>query len=273
MILGLLIYYIAPAAVFAFAISGCMLLLLDYGVGLRGRRICWVAMVTLLLSPMVVPGGVIFSAFVPNGAILLGASLAYYLEFPLFGLVSFSVTSAFASIAARRCVVRLRSDAVPSMRRRRLVVIPIGIVAMVSCLYLLAYAPPEEIPAHIDKALIETQYGRLMDEVIRLKQTEESPGLEPLRQEFEADTAVLRVVYFNRGEQVLFQRGRVDGFSCSGTASGKWKTGLMLCSWGPLFFGDRALQYERWDSYPPAERMVLHLDYDELLERFPGEKD
>ena len=82
------------------------------------RRIVFVVLVTLGLSPVIVPAGTIMAAWVPHAVVMISPQLGYYFKFASSVFISFLVTATIASVIAIRWVHE-KPHAPPSEYHRR----------------------------------------------------------------------------------------------------------------------------------------------------------
>jgi hypothetical protein len=151
--------YLVPATCFLLGIWMCLRILVEFGVGVLGRRFCFVALATLLLAPSVA-GAIIVTTWVPNGLLLLAGALPMHHQprLVVFAFLSFSMTT-LVSIAVAWVCIRQREQGIPSnVRRLTRIGIPLAAIGLLLG-FDYAMFPDREIPEHIDWSLVESEFG------------------------------------------------------------------------------------------------------------------
>jgi len=87
------LFYLVPAAASTLVFWSIWRLLRLLELALLVRRVVFVLLGTLLLTPVLVPAGTIMTAWVPHSLLLLVPDVEYYLLFAEFVFPSFVITA------------------------------------------------------------------------------------------------------------------------------------------------------------------------------------
>lgn len=274
--------YLVPALLFLFGIWMILRLLGELGVGKAGRRICFVVLATLLLSPSIA-GGVMAVFWVPNGLFLLAGQppLLHLPRLQTFATTSFAVTAVVSAAVAWVCIRQNR----PILRSRRRLARMGAYVLGVSLLLGLYYAgfTDHDIPEHVDWALIESEFGQLMDDLIATREIDDFDAAgaerERLRSLINGDPIFWKVElpdprFDDKSRRAFFQRKASSGGSCTGQPGNHH--GLMGCTQDTGdFFDEKTLRFSRRTLTEDNHSFGLDIEFDHeaFLTRYPGPVD
>ncbi len=162
-------FYLLPAAALSVGIWLALLTVRELGVSLVWRRAFFVAAVTVLLAPALVPAATIMTAWVPNGLLVLqGAAPALHNPGLIrFTAISFLSTAVLASALSWLVIRSGKSVNVTLGRRLIRVGAPVAAIVVMLTLYYSS-VPDRRVESHVDWALIESAYGESFDALITL---------------------------------------------------------------------------------------------------------
>lgn len=277
-------FYLVPAIFLGVVILMSMILLKQFGVGYKGRRVWFVLLATVLLTPAVVPAGIIMTAIIPYGLLaLMGAPpLLHHPELVKSAGIFFSATALIAILVACFCVKDRQPRALLSFSAAMVrVVVPAAVIVGLLALYYERV--PNRMPAHVDRSLVETSYGTQLDAVAATLELEDMDEVRAarsrLRDAFAEDPIVMMVNFADPrlgAEQpaTIFLREdrRPSGSSCTGSGRPEAR-GVMRCTYGgdPYFYGGiRTLQYRRNFTVNETDYSIsIDLYYKPFMARHP----
>ncbi len=252
-------FYLVPAAFLGVVILMSMILLKQFGIGYKGRRVWFIGLATVLLTPVTVPAGIIFVVMIPNGLLALMGTLPF-LHHPKLvasAVIFFPATALLATLIAVR-FIKERKPRVPLSCPTSIVRIALPAAVIVGLLTLYYDRLPNKMPTHVDLNLVEKNYGMQLDAVAA---TLEMTALDEiiaarsrLSDVFAEDPEVMMVSVGDHrlgaeSSNTIFSREARLPSSMSCTGSGRPEArGLMRCTYGGdpfLYGGIRTLQYRR----------------------------
>lgn len=278
--------YMLPSVVLGLGIWLALFGLRELGLPLRWRRLFFTIVFPLLLAPVIVPAGIIFTAFVPNGLLALNG------EFPMlhdprlvrFAGFSFLITTLFGVALSRLVAEQRVSSTLPAKNRlSRAALVFITISIMLSLYY--SSIPDRTIDSRIDSVLIESAYGKHFDALIALG------GIDDLNS-WQTERDRLEVFFANepavRAVAITDQRLKAFGSastlhllpsagagSCSSRGLSWQIDRIMRCTRTVAGKGRvETLKYRRASmsaSGNEIRSIEIEFDYDALSERYAGD--
>ena len=275
-------FYLVPALIVAGCIWACLRVLHVLGAGVIVRRTAFIVLATVLLSPIIVPAGTIFIAYVPSAFAVLSGELPPMHNARLvdFTLKSFAATAVLAIVLAIP-LVRPRELQLPGFPKRLVhTVRPLAFI-LASILVYRALLPDRTVAPHIDWALLESAYGPWMNDVAAIAEIDDPETRQAERQRLARmlgdDPVIVGVRLYDprlesrTGEKRLQFGTRISNRGCSSTRDGKWKHDrIWRCSAGRGPFGKKeTLEYRRRSLRDGVHTTLsIELDYENLLDRF-----
>ena len=280
--------YIVPAAGFAIGLWMIMLMLRQLDVSLGWRRTSFTIVATLFFAPAIIPAGTIMTAVVPHGVLVIFGTLPMLHQPRLvnFAILSFTATLVVSAIASR-LIIRPTpggNEIGSTVSQLARLLIPAGVICLLIA-GLISLIPDRDIPPHIDRALVESHYGQLLDELATTLEQEDLLAARAERDRlaavFESDELVFRVTLndkrpdidsFTR-DVVYRERTETSSMSCSSGGDGKHiGEGLMRCTWsGRGISNIETLQYRRRFAHGDKAHVIeVHFHYPAFVKRYPA---
>ena len=280
-------FYVVPALLLSLGLWMFMRLLHEFRFPVWARRLLFIVLVTVLLAPTVSGDGIIIVVLVPYGLLALSGAppMLHQPQLVNFAVGSFLLTAITASLIACPFVNDERPRPTPASKiaRAARIVLPLGIIAALLTLYY-DRIPNWKIPAHIDRALVESAYGAQMDALFTTLELEAIEDVleerQRLRDLFEKDEVFLGVYFSDQrleshpDKRSVFHR-KIDSSSwgCSSTGDGKYRNeGLIRCirRVGP-FRDKEILKYQRtFSNGEETPNLNVIFDYDVFLKNHPA---
>ena len=272
--------YLVPAVVIGLCIWLGLAALRNFGFGVRGRRIGFVALATTLLAPSIAPAGISI-AYVPNGVLVAlgGLPMLHQQQLVRFAVLSFLIT-AIISFGLSYFLIR-ESDIQEEADSRR-VIAGVAQVTAVFAVFILfrATLPDREIPGSIDWTLIESVYGEDLDAVEALTLIDDlaqwQSEVTRLDGLIESDSSIVSLMTADESFE-RFQEGRQlfigtpsTGGGCSSTG-GRWNNDQMMRCTRQIANAGRTetLLYRRITDLDGNRTYIdVEFDYDELARKF-----
>jgi hypothetical protein len=268
-------YYLIPAAVSTLAIWSIWRLVRLFELTLLKRRTLFVLLGTLLLTPVIVPAGIINVIWVPHSVVLLTPDVGYYVHFARFVFPSFALT---ATILLAFAWWRVKGDVHPLQFNWTTIAVPIVVATLIVGLFRY-FVPDERISPKITTPVLDEMYGQHFEDVIALPNIEElahqKSEVNRLQKEFRNHRAVILISLDDprtrgsaTGQLFYYLRDeRPPSASCSGVSTGD-QVGLSRCTWSYGTFNNLdVLQYKLKIDHDDEDLVLfIDFDYEELLD-------
>jgi len=267
-------FYLVPAAVICLCIWLIMAALKNFGLGVWGRRLSFVALATAGLAPSAVPGGVIVVVYMPNGVLLAFGSLPMLHNEKLvhFALLSFLATAVVSFLLSLVLVRATKGGKRPDTKAHATGAVQLALLVAAFFVFK-AFVPDREVAESIDWTLIESVYGERLDRAEALANIddvmERNSEIAALREWVAAEPTIVSLRVSSElpgnlqdGEALVLGPPRRSR-GCSSSGDGAWRNDrLMRCTSELEGRGKTAtLSYER-NSGIEGNRVYIEVEFD-----------
>ena len=277
------LFYILPALAFLIVIILLQLLLREFSISRKTRRVIFSLSFAFLLSPSIIPAGVIFTAYIPSGLLIMtgGVPLAHTEKLVGFAFISFMSTWIFGYLISIFTIKDI-SVKTGSLKRKTSLILSLLVTITTIVFFTYQLTPNRNVDSRINWVILETRYGEDFETLRTLGEIESfdafNSKIHQLREKLSADPLITQLSISDKrfkkhsdNSLLNLVQKKSSARTCSSSGSISWhQERIMRCTNRSSKIGKfETLVYKRVSISLDGSTLVsmeIELDYKKLLD-------